>query len=195
MSHHPDPVEENIETHPVKLAIAVVAGAVGLVIAIILLAYFAVGTHRVGQSADGANTPEAIKARIAPLVTVAVDETKGPVNAPAADTKPVPVSTKAAPVAAIIPVAMPAAAAPVASAGAGEATFKMACVACHGMGIAGAPKAGDKAAWGPRIAKGKPALYQSALKGFNAMPAKGGQMGLPDADVKAAVDYMLGQIK
>ena len=46
MSHHPDPVEDNIETHPVKLAVAVTVGAIGLVVAIILLAYFAVGTHK-----------------------------------------------------------------------------------------------------------------------------------------------------
>jgi cytochrome c5 len=68
-------------------------------------------------------------------------------------------------------------------------------MACHGAGIAGAPKAGDKASWSARIAKGKATLYQSALKGLNAMPAKGGQTALPDADVKAAVDYMLNQIK
>jgi cytochrome c5 len=195
MSHHPDPVEENIETHPVKLAIAVTVGAIGLVVAIILLAYFAVGTHKVGQSADNANSPEAIKARIAPATEIASDESKGPVAMPSNDVKPLQVSSKAAPAPAIVPAVIPPAGAPVAAAGGGEGTYKSACTACHATGVAGAPKAGDKAAWSARIAKGKPALYQSALKGLNGMPAKGGQTALPDADVKAAVDYMIAQVK
>ncbi len=82
-----------------------------------------------------------------------------------------------------------------AMADAGEKTFKMACFACHGTGAAGAPKFGDKAAWGPRIKKGKATLYQHALHGFKGksgtMPAKGGRTDLSDADVKAAVDYMV----
>src|ERR1043165_2077648 len=56
----------------------------------------------------------------------------------------------------------------------GQATYNGTCVACHGSGVAGAPKFGDKAAWGPRIAKGNDALYQTALKGKGAMPPKGG---------------------
>src|SRR5688500_19873636 len=55
---------------------------------------------------------------------------------------------------------------PANAASAGEATYNASCVACHGAGIAGAPKVGDKAAWGPRIAKGNDALYNSAIKGF-----------------------------
>ena len=39
------------------------------------------------------------------------------------------------------------------------------------------------------------ALYASALKGKNAMPPKGGNMSLSDADVKAAVDYLTGLAK
>ena len=69
-------------------------------------------------------------------------------------------------------------------------------MACHAAGVANAPKLGDKAAWAPRIAKGKPVLYDHAVKGFNnVMPAKGGNASLSDADVKAAVDYMLAQAK
>ena len=48
-SHH-DPVEENIETHPVKLAIAVIVGAFALILGIVMLAHFAVGTHAVGTT-------------------------------------------------------------------------------------------------------------------------------------------------
>src|SRR6185295_13225690 len=77
----------------------------------------------------------------------------------------------------------------------GKAIYDGTCVACHGAGIAGAPKFGDKAAWAPRIAKGNDALYQSALKGKGAMPPKGGNTGLKDEDVKAAVDYMANSSK
>lgn len=77
----------------------------------------------------------------------------------------------------------------------GQSTYETACVACHGSGVMGAPKLGDKAAWKDRIAKGKPKLYESALKGFQGkvgfMPPKGGNPALKDEDVKAAVDYMV----
>jgi cytochrome c5 len=61
--------------------------------------------------------------------------------------------------------------------------------------VAGAPKAGDKAAWAPRLKTGADALYASALKGKGAMPAKGGNNALADADVKAAVDYLTSLAK
>lgn len=81
----------------------------------------------------------------------------------------------------------------------GESTFKSTCVACHGAGVAGAPKFGDKAAWAPHIAKGLPTLYKHALHGFSGkagyMPAKGGNPSLSDADVKAAVRYMVAHGK
>lgn len=68
-------------------------------------------------------------------------------------------------------------------------------MACHAAGVAGAPKTGVKAAWAPRIKSGVDALYNAALKGKGAMPPKGGQMQLADADVKAAVDYMIGLVR
>ena len=81
----------------------------------------------------------------------------------------------------------------------GEALFQQTCSACHGAGIAGAPKAGDKAAWAPRIAKGMPMLYDHAMKGFQGssgvMPAKGGRTDAPDDLVKQAVDYMVNMAK
>jgi cytochrome c5 len=85
------------------------------------------------------------------------------------------------------------------AAASGEQTFKATCSVCHLTGVAGAPKFGDKAAWKDRIAQGKDTLYQHALKGFQGkvgfMPAKGGNAALPDADVEAAVDYMVGAAK
>jgi len=81
----------------------------------------------------------------------------------------------------------------------GEALFQQTCSACHGAGIAGAPKAGDKAAWAPRIDKGMATLYEHAEKGFQGssgvMPAKGGRPDAPDDLVKQAVDYMVGMAK
>jgi len=81
----------------------------------------------------------------------------------------------------------------------GDAVFKKACVACHGAGIAGAPKLGDAADWGPRIAQGDALLLEHALKGFTGkkgmMPAKGGFVTLSDTEVKAAIDYMVANSK
>ncbi|MDD5392090.1 MAG: c-type cytochrome [Thiothrix sp.] len=82
----------------------------------------------------------------------------------------------------------------------GEKVYKGLCFSCHDMGIAGAPKMGDKADWGPRIAKGADALHGSAVKGKNdvpgkVMPAKGGNPALSDDEVKAAVDYMMSKNK
>ena len=85
------------------------------------------------------------------------------------------------------------------AAGSGQDTYGKACVVCHGAGVAGAPKLGDKGDWGPRIAQGNDTLYKHALEGYTGkkgmMPPKGGNTALADADVKAAVDYMVAQGK
>lgn len=88
-------------------------------------------------------------------------------------------------------------AAPAAAAGPkdGATIYNTVCGACHNTGVAGAPKIDDKAAWAPRLATGKEALYKSALGGKNAMPAKGGAADLSDAEIKATVDYMMGKVK
>ena len=130
-------------------------------------------------------------------------------EAPAA-AAPAAAKAAAAPVAAPAAVA-PVAPAPVASAAPaavasatpaktdGKKAYDSACVACHGMGIAGAPKFGDKAAWSARIAQGANVLHDHAIKGYQGkagvMPAKGGAASMPDADVKAAVDYMVSAAK
>ncbi|MGQ0522592.1 MAG: c-type cytochrome, partial [Betaproteobacteria bacterium] len=77
----------------------------------------------------------------------------------------------------------------------GKPVYDSACAACHTAGVAGAPKLGDKAAWGARLKSGADTLYASALKGKGAMPPKGGNLSLADADVKAAVDFMVSQAK
>lgn len=77
----------------------------------------------------------------------------------------------------------------------GAELFQAVCTTCHGTGLAGAPKAGDKSAWAPRIAEGKATLYQHALNGYTGktgiMPAKGGRTDLPDDLIKQGVDYMV----
>jgi len=91
---------------------------------------------------------------------------------------------------------VPAAGAP-AAAGAmdGKSVYGSACVACHGTGIAGAPRIGDKAAWAPRIAQGIATLETHAIKGYQGpagvMPEKGGRLDLPDDAIKAAVEHMV----
>ncbi|MGZ3181244.1 MAG: c-type cytochrome [Telluria sp.] len=75
----------------------------------------------------------------------------------------------------------------------GEKVFTATCASCHGAGVLGAPKLADKTAWGPRIKQGKDTLYSHALNGFKMMPARGGNPALKDAEVKAAIDYMVGK--
>jgi cytochrome c5 len=108
-----------------------------------------------------------------------------------------PAAPAVAPAAAAAPVAV-AAAAPAAGGGdaaKGKSVYESSCAACHAAGVAGAPKPGDKAAWAPRLKTGKDALYAAVIKGKGAMPPKGGNMSLADADIKAAVDYLMGLAK
>ena len=115
-----------------------------------------------------------------------------------AETPAAPVVAAAAMPAAPVVVAAVAAAAPAApvkaAAGAGEALYKQACVACHAASVAGSPKFGDKAAWAPRIQTGLDMLTASVIKGKGAMPPKGGSAA-SDADIRAAVEYMVSAAK
>src|SRR5438874_1049294 len=123
--------------------------------------------------------------------------------APAAATTAAAAPPAAAPPSSVAPAPAPAAGAPApTTAGAkadGKKIYDTTCVACHGPGIAGAPKFGDKSAWTARIAEGNNTLYTHAIQGFQGkggvMPPKGGNTTLADADVKAAVDYMVSAAK
>jgi len=111
---------------------------------------------------------------------------------------PPPAATAVTPPPATTAVTPPAAAASSAGAQAlDEGAYKKTCAACHDQGVAGAPKLGDKAAWEPRIKQGLDTLYTVGLKGKpgTGMVAKGGNASLSDADVKAAVDYMVSKAR
>jgi len=141
-------------------------------------------------NAGGAKFPEPqrTQAAAAPAADAAPAAQASPA-APTSAAAAAPAATPAPAQAQTVAAAAPATAAPAAG-GNGEATYKQVCFACHATGAAGAPKYGDKGAWAPRVAQGMPALYTSALKGKGAMPPKGGSAA-PDADVKAAVEYMV----
>ena len=119
-------------------------------------------------------------------------------EAPAPAAPPAPQSAAPAPV----PASEATPAAPAAGGGdlaKGEDVYKKTCSVCHAAGVAGAPKLNDKADWQPRIAQGNAVLYGHAIKGFTGakgvMPPKGGNPALSDADLQAAVDYMVAQPK
>ena len=144
----------------------------GITIALIILARF-IADRSMGEfkAADPVLQQE-IAARIGPVAKVAVAGQDNSALAPEA----------AAPVAAAEDLP-------------GETVYNQACVACHGAGIAGAPKMGDKAAWAARIAQGADTLHTHALQGFQGkggyMPPKGGRTDLSDQSVINAVDYMV----
>ena len=127
-------------------------------------------------AAEGAEAPVATAAQAAPVA------------APAA------VVVAAAPVAEAAAPAAPVVASTTVAAGAGAALYKQACTVCHAAGVAGAPKSGDKAAWGPRVGLGVDALTASAIKGKGVMPPRGGSSA-SDTEIRAAVEYMLAQLK
>ena len=82
----------------------------------------------------------------------------------------------------------------------GKTIFNNLCTSCHTAGVAGAPKVGNKAMWAPRIAEGLDTLIKHATDGYhgpdgNFMPPKGGNPALTDAQVKAAVTWIVDQAK
>lgn len=162
------------------LGIAVIAG--GLVLS----------ACKPGGDAPDTGTTGDVAERIKPVGEVAVEGEATAEPAVTAEAAPEAAPT-AAPAAVEAAPAAVAAAAPAAVDGA--AVYKSACTMCHGPGIAGAPKVGDKAGWAARIAQGTATLHEHAIKGYQGkagfMPAKGGRMDLSDAAVAAAVDHMV----
>jgi len=81
------------------------------------------------------------------------------------------------------------------TANAGKKTYDTRCASCHATGVAGSPKFGDKAAWAPFISTGMDTMLAVAIKGKGAMPPKGGCMDCSDAQLKAAIQYMVDAAK
>jgi cytochrome c5 len=185
--------EVHLEEHssliktPQQLIVVIVLSFVIPVVGIVMLASFITGGLKVDPKSSDASAT-AVAERLKPVGTVVIGEvpaaSSATANASGAGGTPAVKSASGEAV-------KTAASGPAA----GKKLYDTVCMACHAAGIAGAPKTGDKAAWKPRIAAGKEALYNSALHGKNAMPAKGGLTSAADGDVKAAVDYMVSQAK
>jgi cytochrome c5 len=116
---------------------------------------------------------------------------KQPAQAQAPQAKPQAAAPAAQASAPAAQAAAPAAAKPAD----GKAVYDQTCQVCHAQAVAGAPKPGDKAAWEPRIRQGMDVLVQSVLKGKGAMPPKGGNAALTEAQARAAVEFMVTQSK
>jgi cytochrome c5 len=77
----------------------------------------------------------------------------------------------------------------------GAATYDRLCQACHGSGAAGAPRLGDTEAWAPRIVRGPDALLLAVREGKGAMPPRGTCGDCSDADLRAAIDYLISKVR
>jgi cytochrome c5 len=149
----------------------------GITVGLIILARIIASQTSIAHRATDPLYQQEVLARIAPVGRVAVAGQDNSALAPPASAEP-----------AVAAEDLP-----------GETVYGQACVACHGAGIAGAPKFGDKAAWAPRIAQGPDTLHTHALQGFQGkagyMPPKGGRTDLSDQSVMNAVDYMIAGSK
>jgi len=192
--------EIHVEEHsspiktPKQLITVVVLAFVVPITLIVMLAQLVISSMDSTATNPGMSE-EAIAKRLKPVgEIVMISKEEREARAKAAPAKPeTPATPTVKPDVTKAPTASPQGAKP--DAGKGKAVYDSTCMACHAAGVAGAPKAGDKAAWAPHLKAGMDTLYASALKGKNAMPPKGGNASLPDADVKAAVDYMVNQVK
>ena len=118
--------------------------------------------------------------------------------APATAAAPAPAAAPAAsaqaPAAAAVATAPAAAAVAAADPGVGKALYEKSCVLCHGAGLAGAPKFGDKAAWAPYVATGIDTMLKVAISGKGAMPPRGASTATDD-ELRAAIQYMVDHAK
>lgn len=142
-----------------------------------------------GLVACGEKTPPAASA---PETSTAAPAAAPAASEPAAPAASAPAAAEPA-ASAAAPAAASASAAPAGDLATGEKVYSATCQACHGTGVLGAPKFGDKAAWAPRVAQGKDTLYAHAIAGIRMMPPKGGNASLKDEELKAAVDYMVSK--
>lgn len=98
-------------------------------------------------------------------------------------------------------LALPFCASPAAAGAApeGKRIFDRICSACHANDLSEAPQLKQPAMWVSRLAKGREALYHSAMNGFvgptgEEMPPRGGRPELTDAEIKATVDFIISTV-
>ncbi|MEO8998714.1 MAG: c-type cytochrome [Rhodanobacter sp.] len=156
----------------------------GLAVLTVVLIFSALAIYEHEPHETNPNQPAQVAERIAPAGAVYAGNTGRAAMQAAAD------------------AAAKAAASQVAYGGTtdGKTIYGNLCTSCHTAGIAGAPKLGDKAMWGPRIAQGLDTLIKHATEGYhgpdgNYMPPKGGNPALTDEQVKNAVTWIVGQAK
>ena len=146
------------------------------------------------NKAEEAKAPEvAATETAAPEVTPEAEVTPEPEVVPEAEVTPAPEVAATPEVTPAPETTDVAAAAPELSADAGKALYEKQCQACHAQGLLEAPKYGDKEAWAAHLAKGKDTLYEHSAKGFNKMPPQAVN-GVSEAEIKAAVDYMIASV-
>ncbi len=155
-----------------------VAGILGAVaLALIVLAMNMSGLTQDVDTRDGDEYQEAVVERIRPVGQIYLAGEEHESSAPTVEKAVTPE--------------------PVATAMSGPQVYNSACLACHGAGIGGAPVLGDAGAWVERIAQGSDVLKEHAIQGFSGstgfMPPKGGRVDLSDAEIDAAVDYMVDE--
>jgi cytochrome c5 len=171
-----DPHQSFIKT-PKQLIVVILLAFLVPIIGIILLVQLVLSGARPDPQALA---PEAVERRIEPVARLEFGPPEGvaPKPAAAAPAKPGAVAAAGKPAAAD-----------------GKAVYDKVCFACHAQSVAGSPRLGDKAAWAPRIKTGMDTLMQSVVKGKGAMPPRGGNPSLADAEIRAALEFMVGQSK
>lgn len=182
-----------------KILLVMGVGFIVPIVLLLLIAFYIGSSSQPPAGSEALATAE-VDARVAPVGSAAVAAS----SQAAAQQNAASMTTAAAAPAASAAATTPAgsssgAAVPVAVTKVdGKGLYESTCIACHGAGVAGAPKVGDKAAWAPIIAQGDAVLYDRAIHGYTGklgmMPPKGGSSASDD-DVKAAVDYMVAQSK
>ncbi|MGK0169879.1 MAG: cytochrome c5 [Gammaproteobacteria bacterium] len=180
----------------------------GLILGVLII--FAFCAHFLGNNIatsavqEAAATEAATLERIAPIGKVNAlppapekAPAKAPMQVAAAPVVAAPAVAAASAAVVAAPAPKPAVAPAVAAAASDDGrpaseVYKMACMACHAIGIANAPKTGDKAAWSARLAQGGvPALVASVIKGKGAMPPNAGNPSITEAEIKRTVEWFL----
>lgn len=190
-SHQEDQVEGHVEEHgtliktPKQLIVTIVLSFIIPVVVIILLVSWVTSGTKTSAGSDTLGA-EATTLRIAPVARIEITEGGAPVAAMIVADAPVVVAVAEVQSGPVTdgPTDMVK----------GEQIYKQACMACHAVGVAGAPKSGDKTAWAPAMSRGMDSMVANAIKGKGVMPARGGLATASDKDISDAVHYMVGQL-